>query len=79
MADEINVYDASAKSKCGVPPAAQYSYKLDAPLAGYAYELRENNLVDRVAAARKLGVSYGQYMAMLKDGAVADPLAGGEM
>ena len=73
MAD-ISGYDASTKSKCGVPAVAQYSYKLDAPLAGAAYELRENNLVDRVAEARKLGVSYGQYMAMLKDGAVADPL-----
>lgn len=75
MADTISIYDASTQSGHGVPPVAQHSYKLDAPLAGYSYELRENNLVDRVAAARKLGVSYGQYMAMLKDGAVADPLA----
>ena len=74
MADTISVYDASTRSGHGVPPVAQYSYKLDAPLAGCAYELRENNLVDRVAAARELGVSYGKYMAMLKDGAVADPL-----
>ena len=78
MAEPIIVYDASTKSGHGVPPVAQYSYKLDAPLAGYTYELRENNLVDRVAESRKLGVSYGQYMAMLRDGAVADPLAGGE-
>ena len=41
-------------------------------------ELRENNLTQRVAEARKLGISYGQYMAMLRDGAVEDPLAGGE-
>lgn len=75
MADTISVYAASTKSGHGVLPVAKYSYKLDAPLAGYSYELRENNLVERVAEARKLGVSYGQYMAMLKDGAVADPLA----
>lgn len=74
MANAISAYDASTQSGPGVPPVAQYSYKLDAPLAGYTYELRENTLVDRVAAARELGVSYGQYMAMLKDGAVADPL-----
>ena len=78
MADTISVYDASTQSGHGVPPVAKYSYKLDAPLAGYTYALRENNLVDRVAEARKLGVSYGQYMAMLRDGAVEDPLAGGE-
>ena len=75
MANAISAYDASTQSGHGVPPVAQYSYKLDAPLAGYTYELRENNLVDRVAESRKLGVSYGQYMAMLKDGAVEDPLA----
>ena len=50
----------------------------DDDLEPFAWERTENNLVDRVAAARKLGVSYGQYMAMLKDGAVEDPLAGGE-
>ena len=78
MADTISVYDASTQSGHGVPPVAKYSYKLDAPLAGYTYELRENTLVDRGAESRKLGVSYGQYMAMLRDGAVEDPLAGGE-
>lgn len=75
MANAISAYDASTQSGHGVPPVAKYSYKLDAPLAGYTYELRENNLVDRVAESRKLGVSYGQYMAMLRDGAAADPLA----
>ena len=59
MADEISVYDASTASGHGVSLVAKYSYKLDAPLAGYTYELRENNLVDRVAESRKLGVSYG--------------------
>ena len=78
MVEPISVYDASTASGHGVPPVAKYSYKLDAPLAGYTYELRENNLTQRVAEARKLGISYGQYMAMLRDGAVADPLAGGE-
>lgn len=47
----------------------------DAELAPFAWERTENNLTQRVAEARALGVSYGQYMAMLKDGAVADPLA----
>ena len=46
----------------------------DEGLAPFAWERKENNLTQRVAEARKLGVSYGQYMAMLKDGAVADPL-----
>ena len=46
----------------------------DDELAPFAWERKENNLVERVAEARKLGVSYGQYMAMLRDGAVADPL-----
>lgn len=50
----------------------------DEELTPFAWERMENNLTQRVAEAQKLGVSYGQYMAMLKDGAVADPLAGGE-
>ena len=47
----------------------------DDDLEPFAWERKENNLTQRVAEARALGVSYGQYMAMLKDGAVADPLA----
>lgn len=47
----------------------------DDDLEPLAWERTENNLTQRVAEARKLGVSYWQYMAMLKDGAVADPLA----
>lgn len=67
MAKPISVYDASTASGHGVPPVAKYSYKLDAPLAGYTYELRENNLTQRVAEARQRGMSYGQYMAWLHD------------
>lgn len=47
----------------------------DDDLEPFAWERKENNLTQRVAAARKLGVSYGQYMAMLRDGVAADPLA----
>lgn len=50
--------------------AHRVKYTPPAPVTGY-----ENNLVLRVAAAREMGVSYGQYMAMLRDGAVPDPLA----
>ena len=68
MADLIpGILDAAAQKR---------TWKLDPLLAEFAWEPdRENRLVDRVAEARKLGVSYGQYMAMIKDGAVADPLA----
>lgn len=52
---------------CGVPAEQQYSYKLDAPLAEFAWEPRENRLVERVAEARAAGMSYGQYMAKLYD------------
>lgn len=63
MAESINLY---ARDGTGVPPAQRYSWKLDAPLAGlFAWEHRENNLVERVAEARKAGMSYGNYMAML--------------
>lgn len=54
--------------------AQKVSYKLDAPMAEFAYIRRENTLTYRVEQARALGVSYGQYMAMLKDGLIADPL-----
>ena len=52
---------------CGVPAEQRYSYKLDAPLAEFAWEPRENRLVERVAEARAAGMSYGQYMAKLYD------------
>lgn len=48
-----------------VPPEQQFSYKLDAPLAEFAWEPRENRLVERVAEARAAGMSYGQWMAKL--------------
>lgn len=52
----------------GAPPAQRYSYKLDAPLADFfAWEPRENKLVERVAEARAAGLSYGCYMAMLHE------------
>lgn len=54
--------------------ARAVSYKLDAPLAEFAYIRHENALTKRVEQARAFGVSYGQYMAMLKDGLIADPL-----
>lgn len=57
--------------------AQKLSYKIDAPLTEFAYIRRENNLTARVEQARRLGVSYGQYMAMLKDGLIADPLLRG--
>lgn len=75
MAEMISMYETVAGDGHGVGPAARYSYKIDAPLAEFAWEPRENRLVQRVAEARALGVSYGHYMAMLKDGAVEDPLA----
>lgn len=67
MAKEISMYDTVAENGHGVGPAAQYSYKLDAPLAEFAWEPRENRLVERVAEARAAGMSYGQYMAKLYD------------
>lgn len=70
----ISIYATVGDNGRGAVPALSVSYKVDAPYAEFAYEPRENNLVRRVAEARALGVSYGQYMAMLKDGAVADPL-----
>lgn len=46
--------------------AAQHrTYKLDAPLAEFAWEPRENRLVEREAEARAAGMSYGQWMAKL--------------
>lgn len=38
---------------------------------------RENYLEERVRQARKLGVSYGVYMAMLHEGRIEDPLRAG--
>ena len=55
--------------------AQKRTWKFDPLMVEFAWDPdRENRLVERVAAARELGVSYGQYMAMLRDGAVADPL-----
>lgn len=52
----------------GAPPAQRYSYKLDAPFAEeFAWEPRENKLVERVDEARAAGLSYGNYMAMLHE------------
>lgn len=63
MAEQIDLY---ARDGLGVPPAQRVSYKLDAPLADFfAWERRENKLVERVAEARAAGMSYGNYMAML--------------
>lgn len=60
---EISLMDTSGS---GAPPAQRYSYKLDAPMADFfAWEPRENRLVQRVAEARAAGLSYGQYMARL--------------
>lgn len=67
MAKAISMYDTVAENGHGVGPASQYSYKLDAPLAEFAWEPRENPLVERVAEARAAGMSYGQYMAKLYD------------
>ena len=67
MAKAISMYDTVAENGHGVGPAAQYSYKLDAPLAEFAWEPRENQLVERVAEARAAGMSYGQWMAKLYD------------
>lgn len=62
---EIGLYD---RDDCGAPPAQRYSYKLDAPMADFfAWEPRENNLVQRVKEAREAGMSYGGYMAMLHE------------
>lgn len=59
--------DISGRAVRGsVPPEQQFSYKLDAPLAEFAWEPdRENRLVQRVAEARAAGMSYGQWMAKL--------------
>ena len=65
MAKEISMYDTVAENGHGVGPAAQYSYKLDAPLAEFAWEPRENRLGERGAEARAAGMSYGQWMAKL--------------
>lgn len=60
---EIGLYD---RDGTGVPPAQRVSYKLDAPMADFfAWEPRENKLVQRVKEAREAGMSYGCYMAML--------------
>ena len=56
---------ADGSRRCDVPYEQQYSYKLDAPLAEFAWEPRENRLVEREAEARAAGMSYGQYMAKL--------------
>lgn len=65
MSKEIGLYD---RDSSGAPPAQRYSWKLDAPLADFfAWEHRENKLVERVAEARKAGMSYGNYMAMLHE------------
>lgn len=73
--ESISIYDTVSANGKSAGPALSVSYKLDAPYAEFAYEHKENNLTRRAAEARALGVSYGQYMAMLKDGAVEDPLA----
>ena len=65
MAKEISMYDTVAENGHGVGPAAQYSYKLDAPLAEFAWDPRENRLVEQVAEARAHGVSYGKWMVTL--------------
>ena len=65
MAKAISMYDTVAENGHGVGPAAQYGYKIDAPLAEFAWEPRENRLVERVAEARAAGMSYGQWMAKL--------------
>ena len=67
MAKEISMYDTVGANGHSVGPAAQYSYKLDAPLAEFAWEPRENRLVERVAEARAAGMRYGQWMAKLYD------------
>lgn len=68
MAKTISMYDTVAENGHGVGPAAQCSYKLDAPLAEFAWEPdRENRLVERDAEARAAGMSYGQWMAKLHD------------
>lgn len=69
MPDTANILDAKASKR---------TWRCDGLMAAaFAWEFRENNLTHRVAAAREMGVSYGQYMAMLKDGLIEDPLAGG--
>ena len=67
MAKAISMYDTVSENRSGPGPALRYSYKLDAPLAEFAWEPRENRLVERVAEARAAGMSYGQYMAKLYD------------
>ena len=71
--DPISCYAPSTGH--GASPAYTVSWKADMP-KGTPRKKRENNLVERVAAARKLGMSYGQYMAMLRDGRIEDPLIG---
>lgn len=58
----------------GGKKAAKASYKLDAPLAAFVYVREENKLTDRVEQARKLGLSYGKYMAQLHEGLIEDPM-----
>lgn len=65
MAEMISMYDTVAGDGHGVGPAARYSYKIDAPLAEFAWEPRENRPVEREAEARAAGMSYGQWMAKL--------------
>lgn len=45
--------------------AQKRTWKLDPLMAEFAWEPRENRLVERVAEARAAGLSYGQYMAKL--------------
>ena len=50
--------------------AQKRTWKLDPLMAEFAWEPRENRLVERVAVARAAGVSYGQWMAKLYEKAV---------
>lgn len=75
MAETISIYATTGRNGHGAGPASKYSYKIDAPLKVTCRKAQpENNLVQRVTEARKLGVSYGRYMAMLHDGLFNDPL-----
>ena len=69
MAEPITIYDTAGH---GTGKCQAVSWKADQPR--FTYVNRENHLVERVEQARSLGVSYGQYMAMLKDGLYDDPL-----
>lgn len=51
---------------------ARRSYRKDLVIARPSE--RENHLVYRVAQARKLGLSYGKYMAQLHEGLIEDPM-----